>query len=235
MSVKQPRNDKFITKDGQVGQDWLRYFQSLQNTIASVFTGDSGSGGTAGIVPAPEAGDSTKYLKGDGTWADLPSSVSNLTLIESWTATAAASKTFSDIPQTYSQLLVAFSGLAPSAGGPGVGVVISDDNGSTFKTTNYFGTVSLDLGASSTTDATVSSDWRVSNILTAFSGFIEIKDYTTGSGFPKSAVWGGRDTGGYGGTGAGTYLSIGAINAIKITIAAGTFTATGTIKLYGRV
>lgn len=31
--------------------------------------GDSGSGGTKGLVPAPAAGDATKYLKGDGTWA----------------------------------------------------------------------------------------------------------------------------------------------------------------------
>jgi hypothetical protein len=33
------------------------------------FVGDSGSGGVKGIVPAPAAGDSAKYLKGDGTWA----------------------------------------------------------------------------------------------------------------------------------------------------------------------
>lgn len=30
--------------------------------------GDTGSGGTKGLVPAPAAGDSTKFLKGDGTW-----------------------------------------------------------------------------------------------------------------------------------------------------------------------
>lgn len=33
------------------------------------FVGDSGSGGTKGVVPAPAAGDSAKYLKGDGTWS----------------------------------------------------------------------------------------------------------------------------------------------------------------------
>lgn len=31
--------------------------------------GDSGSGGTKGLVPAPASGDSTNFLKGDGTWA----------------------------------------------------------------------------------------------------------------------------------------------------------------------
>lgn len=35
------------------------------------FVGDSGSGGTKGLVPAPSAGDSTKYLKGDGTWGTV--------------------------------------------------------------------------------------------------------------------------------------------------------------------
>lgn len=31
--------------------------------------GDSGSGGTKGLVPAPAAGDAAKFLRGDGTWA----------------------------------------------------------------------------------------------------------------------------------------------------------------------
>lgn len=35
------------------------------------FVGDSGSGGTKGLVPAPSTGDSGKYLKGDGTWGTV--------------------------------------------------------------------------------------------------------------------------------------------------------------------
>jgi hypothetical protein len=35
------------------------------------FVGDSGSGGTKGLVPAPSTGDATKFLKGDGTWATV--------------------------------------------------------------------------------------------------------------------------------------------------------------------
>ena len=37
----------------------------------NAFVGDSGSGGTKGLVPAPSAGDSGKYLKGDGTWGTI--------------------------------------------------------------------------------------------------------------------------------------------------------------------
>ena len=37
--------------------------------LLNVFTGDSGSGGGQGLVPAPEAGDSPKLLRGSGGWA----------------------------------------------------------------------------------------------------------------------------------------------------------------------
>lgn len=47
--------------------------QTQLNAKASTsnFTGDSGSGGVAGLVPAPAAGDAaaSKFLKADGTWA----------------------------------------------------------------------------------------------------------------------------------------------------------------------
>lgn len=40
--------------------------------ILNAFIGDSGSGGTKGLVPAPASGDSGKFLKGNGTWASVP-------------------------------------------------------------------------------------------------------------------------------------------------------------------
>lgn len=36
------------------------------------FTGDSGSGGAQGAVPAPATGDASKFLCGNGTWSDTP-------------------------------------------------------------------------------------------------------------------------------------------------------------------
>lgn len=43
--------------------------------MLNAFVGDSGSGGTKGLVPAPAAGDAAaaKFLKADGTWATTPS------------------------------------------------------------------------------------------------------------------------------------------------------------------
>lgn len=35
----------------------------------NIMVGDSGSGGKAGLVPAPASGDATKFLRGDKTWA----------------------------------------------------------------------------------------------------------------------------------------------------------------------
>ena len=37
--------------------------------LINVMVGDSGSGGTKGLVPAPSIGDATKFLRGDGTFA----------------------------------------------------------------------------------------------------------------------------------------------------------------------
>jgi hypothetical protein len=47
----------------------MTYTVSVNDTNSRSFIGDSGSGGQTGLVPAPVAGDATKYLKGDGTWA----------------------------------------------------------------------------------------------------------------------------------------------------------------------
>lgn len=45
---------------------------SADRTLAiSNFVGDSGSGGSAGAVPAPAVGDALNYLKGDGTWSPI--------------------------------------------------------------------------------------------------------------------------------------------------------------------
>lgn len=64
-------------------------------TALDTMTGaDGADAGTAGLVPAPAATDNTKYLRGDGTWANPGSSANgvidqrdNSTLIKTWTGT----------------------------------------------------------------------------------------------------------------------------------------------------
>ena len=55
--------EKFLRGDGQF---------AVPNGSTD-FTGDSGSGGAHGLVPAPASGDANKFLKADGTWATPPS------------------------------------------------------------------------------------------------------------------------------------------------------------------
>ena len=40
----------------------------VQNNVDTMVGATSAKAGTRGLVPAPAAGDSEKYLKGDGTW-----------------------------------------------------------------------------------------------------------------------------------------------------------------------
>lgn len=42
--------------------------------MLNAMVGDSGSGGTKGLVPAPATGDATKYLRGDATWQTISAS-----------------------------------------------------------------------------------------------------------------------------------------------------------------
>jgi hypothetical protein len=47
-----------------------------------IMVGDSGSGGARGLVPAPATGDATKFLQGDGTWADPGTAVPGTRLVD---------------------------------------------------------------------------------------------------------------------------------------------------------
>lgn len=52
---------------------------AAQAAIATDMTGATASvAGTHGLVPAPSAGDNTKFLGGDGTWKDVPAELSGL-------------------------------------------------------------------------------------------------------------------------------------------------------------
>ncbi len=69
----------------------------VRATDITIFTGDSGSGGTSGLVPAPTAGDAlaNKFLKADGTWAVAPGggSATNLSVTETASTVSISSST----------------------------------------------------------------------------------------------------------------------------------------------
>ena len=51
-----------------VSSSWASRTPTQVTATLDEMVGDSGAGGTKGLVPAPSTGDATKFLKGDGTW-----------------------------------------------------------------------------------------------------------------------------------------------------------------------
>ena len=91
LGLKADKADAFLTTDSTEAIDDADYipfydtsgsakkktlWSSLKTIVKAVFTGaTSGANGTSGDVPAPQAGDENKWLKGSGGWANLPSFV----------------------------------------------------------------------------------------------------------------------------------------------------------------
>ncbi len=82
--------DNQILKWDTVGSAWG--CEADQDTTYAVMVGDQGTGGTAGLVPAPAAGDAAagKYLKADGVWTALPSGLATSTSVTTATVIGAA-------------------------------------------------------------------------------------------------------------------------------------------------
>lgn len=68
ISGLSPSNDDVIQRKAG---SWVNRTMAQVLSDLAAFVGDSGSGGTKGLVPAPSAGDAAalKFLKADGTWA----------------------------------------------------------------------------------------------------------------------------------------------------------------------
>ena len=56
-----------------VSQDWVQ--MSPDEAIRTMSGATSYTAGQSGFVPAPQAGDQDKFLKGDGTWSEVPSNI----------------------------------------------------------------------------------------------------------------------------------------------------------------
>ena len=56
-----------------VSQDWVQ--MSPDEAIRTMSGADAETAGQSGFVPAPQAGDQDKFLKGDGTWSEVPSNI----------------------------------------------------------------------------------------------------------------------------------------------------------------
>lgn len=151
--------------------------------MLSGFTGDSGSGGTKGLVPAPATGDASKYLKGDGTWATVSGSGGTTTNPVTFTNTggAAAGTTFDgSVARTidYSTL-----GAAPTASPTFTGTMtvptITTAAATTLSVTGTTG-VTLDIGSGTLTQTGSASAMKhILNSPAAGTAWCEFQQNTT--------------------------------------------------------
>lgn len=99
----------------------------------NAFVGDSGSGGTKGLVPAPATGDAAagKFLKADGTFSVPPGTSGGgdmVKIAQVVTSSSAGTITFSSIPGTYSNLKIFIMGrFSDSAGLLGLMMKVNSD------------------------------------------------------------------------------------------------------------
>lgn len=75
MSEAGVKDKDILSYDVNLGK-WVN--RSIDEIIAEIMSGaTTEAAGKAGLVPAPQAGDQSKFLRGDGVWAEVP--VVNLT------------------------------------------------------------------------------------------------------------------------------------------------------------
>lgn len=73
--ISEIKDKDILSYDATLGK-WIN--RSVDEIVAKVMSGaDALAAGKAGLVPAPQAGDQNKFLRGDGVWAEVP--VVNLT------------------------------------------------------------------------------------------------------------------------------------------------------------
>lgn len=193
LSKTAATKNQLLASRGGTGQDFsgstgfiydtAGTFSSKSNTQATalldVFVGDSGSGGTKGLVPAPGAGDAaaSKFLKADGTFA-VPS-----TVVAPGSITATEMSTNVNLP-----------GTTVSAGG--LNVITSSTNAATgLKVIR--GNVSSAGSITAGEGFTVSSHPSTGNYVLAFtSAFASLPTVTVSPENPNCAGWSALSTSG---------------------------------------
>ena len=178
--------------------------------------GDSGSGGTKGLVPAPSAGDAAalKFLKADGTWATP--SASSMTLLGTLTTTSGTTQSLTSIAAGYYQLYIEIEGVSFVSGSSQITLALSSTNGAAYGTAQNIAPVIGTSGSAYQGYITVGMVSSTSQYQPA-NGYIVI-------GAPASA-------GSYSPTTTILQTNTAAVvNAIRF--AGGTFDA-GTIRIYG--
>lgn len=144
------------------------------------FTGDSGSGGGRGLVPAPGSGDAAagKFLGAGGGWTTPSASAGGaLSLISSQTlGAAAASVTFSSIPGTYKHLrLVAVGRGDAVTSSVSVKLQVNGDTGANYDLllAQWFATNGTSIGLTTGLTSLAVGTFPAANATANFPGMLE--------------------------------------------------------------
>lgn len=132
VNITGPAASNFITYDLS-STKWVNKTHAQATALLDAMIGDSGSGGTKGLVPAPATGDAAaaKFLKADGTWA-VPAGGSAMPGGSSNSIQYNNSGAFGGISLTDGQLLIGRTGNSPLAATltAGAGISINSSSGS---------------------------------------------------------------------------------------------------------
>ena len=174
-------------------------------SMLNAMVGDSGSGGTKGLAPAPSAGDAaaSKFLKADGAWATPPTG-GLVPAAEVRTGSATIT-----IPTGATKLFAILNGgggggggaasgccAAGGAGGGGGGALLKYLSGLT-----PGNTLALTIGAGGNGGTNLGGDGTVGGATTLASGSQSITTLTAGGGGLGKGGAAGGSPGGAGGTG----------------------------------
>lgn len=200
--------------------------------------GDSGSGGTKGLVPAPGAGDAAanKYLKANGAWATVSAGGGSIVWISTNTASSSATLDFTSLDTTtYVAFMLSFRNIIPATNSVKGFIRVGTGGTPTYQATSYINTRGgattgigfYDLGGTENTLSNTSAN-GISGSVTA---------YNLGSSSAVKMMAGtvvmlNSDSGVYSGFCGGNWNSNTAVTALRFLFSSGNI-ASGSIDLYG--
>lgn len=200
--------------------------------VLNNFVGDSGSGGTKGLVPAPSAGDAAanKFLNADGTFKTV--GAGGATLIASGSLTSTVINV-TNIPATYAYLVIVLLNMSIDTDARNALIQVSTNNGSSYDTTsgNYIGfNVNNTPNLSVNSTASLAFHGNIASAATAINLTVSLFNYQGGM-LPTSI---GHSNLGTNTSNQYSYIgSTSVINAIRFIVnGSGNFDA-GTYALYG--
>ncbi|HEY9155572.1 MAG TPA: hypothetical protein VIM69_10595 [Opitutaceae bacterium] len=227
-----PTNDDFLQRKSSA---WANRTPTQVTADLIAVVGDSGSGGTKGLVPAPSAGDAAanKYLKASGAWAAV--SAGAMEYIGAVTASAQASIEFTGLSTSYDEFVIVLQDVILS-GGSVLALTVSDNNGSSYLSANY--SYSTLIAGGTPAGAGGSSQAQITLVTTSPStgdqglfGEVQIFTGDTGTFRCTSMLAQSPSSAGLKLGGGGVALSGTKVNAVKLAPLSGTMT--GNAKLFG--